>query len=168
MVAAYTPTDLERELRQSELITDLFQFSYDPGTGEAVQVLHQYAIILSQRDFEAKLAGQQRDLNGVLVYEVEAVPDVRVRLPGGDILRRIRRHGEERYHYLQEIPAALDRLGQVFRNSSSISEDSTRSPPTRYTGNARSRARPAQGGAADWRRPIESICSREPPSTFNV
>jgi hypothetical protein len=95
----------------------LYQFTYDVSTGEVVQTLHTYAIILSQDcdllwDYEAKIDNQRRDLNGVLIYEAESVADVRARLAGGDILRRIRRHGEERYHFLGPVVTNLDLLGE--------------------------------------------------------
>jgi hypothetical protein len=76
-----------------------------------------YAIIISQDcdllwDYEAKIANERRDLNGVLIYETESVADVRAKLAGGDILRRIRRHGEERYHFLSPVNANFDLLGE--------------------------------------------------------
>jgi hypothetical protein len=116
-VAAYTTAGLDEELRQAEIITRLFQFTYDPVAEEAIESLHSYAVILSQDcdllwDFQAKVAGAHRDLNGVLIYEAEPVQEVRAKLSGGDILRRIRRHSEERYHLLPPVPADLDILGE--------------------------------------------------------
>jgi hypothetical protein len=70
LVVAYTAAELSRELRQSEIITNLYQFTYDVIAREAVQTLHTYAIVLSQDcdllwDFEAKIGNGRRDLNGV-------------------------------------------------------------------------------------------------------
>lgn len=114
---AFTTGELQRELRQAEIISNLYQFTYDVSTNEVIKTLHAYAIILSQDcdllwDFEAKMRNERRDLNGVLVYEIESVPDIRARLPGGDILRRIRRHGEERYHFLGPVPQDADTLNE--------------------------------------------------------
>jgi hypothetical protein len=62
-------------------------------------------------DFEARLEQKTRELTGVLLYEAEPTGQVRARLPGGDILRRIQRHAEERYHLLPAVPPEQDLLG---------------------------------------------------------
>jgi hypothetical protein len=116
-VAVYTTDELDRELRQAEIITNLHQFTYDTNVSEVVQTLHTYTIVVSQDcdllwDYQAKINNQRRDLNGVLIYEAESVAEIRARLAGGDILRRIRRHGEERYHILNSATANLDLLGE--------------------------------------------------------
>ena len=108
---------MDGELRQSEIITDLVQFTYYPATGEAIEKPHPYAIVLSQdcdllRDHENQTNGASTVLNGVLLFELEPVDDIRGRLPGGDILRRIRRQSEERYHFLEAVPVDLDLLGE--------------------------------------------------------
>lgn len=114
---AYTTANLSGELRQSEIITNLVQFTFHPPTGEAIETLQPYAIVLSQDcdllwDYQARKAGKSRDLNGVLVYELEPEDIIRAKLPGSDILRRIRRHSEERYHLLEAVPKELDLLQQ--------------------------------------------------------
>jgi hypothetical protein len=105
------------ELRQSEIITNLSQYSYDPLNQEGVRTSRPYTIVLCQDcdllwDFQARAAGRPRELIGVLLYEAEPPPQVRARLPGGDILRRINRHSEERYHLLPPVPPECDLLGQ--------------------------------------------------------
>lgn len=117
---AYTTADLDGELRQSEIITNLVQYTFHAPTGEAIETPHAYAIVLSQdcdllRDHEAKTAGTSRDLNGVLLYELEPEDDIRPKLAGRDIHRRILRHGEERYHRLEAVPPELDLLQQGLR-----------------------------------------------------
>jgi hypothetical protein len=113
---AYTTSDMTRELRQSEIITGLVQFTYDPIADEAIATPHPYAIVLSQdcdllRDYEDRNGGRPTTLNGILVYELEPVAEIRSKLSGGDILRRIKRHSEERYHLLEPVSAELDLLG---------------------------------------------------------
>jgi hypothetical protein len=113
-VPVYTTSELERELRQAELITNLIQYTFDPVASEGLVTRRPYAVIVSQDcdllwDFQAKVEDKPRDLIGVLFYEAEPTPQVR--LPGPDILRRIRRFGEERYHLLRPVPAEFDLLG---------------------------------------------------------
>lgn len=108
---------MDGELRQSEIITDLVQFTYDPAAGEAIETRHPYAIVLSQdcdllRDYEARPKGRPRVLNGALLFELEPVETARPKLAGSDIFKRIKRHGEDRYHLLEAVPTNLDLLGQ--------------------------------------------------------
>lgn len=105
------------ELRQSEIITGITQFTYDPIVGEVLETQHPYAIILSQdcdllRDYEARTNGGPTVLNGVLFFELEPVDVIRPKLAGGDILRRISRHSEERYHALEQVPPETDLIGE--------------------------------------------------------
>jgi hypothetical protein len=108
---------MDRELRQSEIISNIVQFTFHPPTGEVIETSQPYAIVLSQdcdllRDYEARQAGIPSDLNGVLLYELEPEDIIRAKLPGGDIRRRIGRHGEERYHRLEAVPQDVDLLQQ--------------------------------------------------------
>ena len=114
---AYTTTEMDGELRQSEIITDLVQFTYDPAAGEAIETRHPYAIVLSQdcdllRDYEARSEGRLRVLNGALLFELEPVETARPKLAGPDIFKRIKRHGEDRYHILEAVVTNLDLLGE--------------------------------------------------------
>jgi hypothetical protein len=93
------------------------QFIYDPTAREAIETRHSYAIVLSQdcdllQDFQDRATGRLRALNGVLIFELEPVEEARLKLAGSDILRRIRRHSEERHHLLNSVPSNIDLLGQ--------------------------------------------------------
>jgi len=114
-VPAYTITEMDAELRQSEIITNLVQFTYEPVSTDAFENRHLYAIVLTQDcdllwDYRSRQNGTRRDLNGVLLYELEPTPDIRVKLAGGDILKGIRRHADPRYHLLEAVPPDLDCL----------------------------------------------------------
>jgi hypothetical protein len=116
-VPEYAISNTEGELRQSEIITALVQFTYYPADDEAAETRHPYSIVLSQdcdllRDYEARRDGDPPVLNGVLLFELESIDNIRPRLAGGDILRRIKRHSEERYHFLQAVSPELDLLGE--------------------------------------------------------
>lgn len=107
---------MANELRQSEVISNVSQYSFDPVASEGIRTSRPYVVILSQDcdllwDFEARTQDRPRELIGVLIYEAEPPGQVRARLPGGDILRRIQRHGEERYHLLPSVPPEFDLLG---------------------------------------------------------
>jgi hypothetical protein len=112
----YTILDMAREIRQAEIITDLAQYTYDPEEG-AVETLHKFAIVLSQDcdllwDYEAAAKSEPAELNGVLVYELETAEDARTKINGRDIWKRMRQNKDERYHFLELVPATLDLLGQ--------------------------------------------------------
>lgn len=75
--------------------------------------MHYFAIILSQGcdllwDYEAAAKGESAELNGVLVYELEPAEKARAKIKGKDIWKRIRQNKDERYHFLEAAPAALD------------------------------------------------------------
>src|SRR5882724_3231013 len=101
------------ELRHWEIITDLVQYTFDVATQGVVEVQHPFAVVLSQdcdllSDHKAAADGRAPVLNGVLLYELQ--PLDQIPLAGGDIKRRILRHGEDRYHLLIEVPGELDLL----------------------------------------------------------
>lgn len=116
-MATYTISDPGRELRQSEIISNLIQYSYTPESGEVIETPHTFAIVLTQdcdllRDYEARKDNKAPVLNGVLLFELLPVDVIRPKLPGGDIFRRIKRHSEDRYHYLEAVPKEQDLIGQ--------------------------------------------------------
>jgi hypothetical protein len=114
----YTKEELGRELRQSEIITDLTQYVYDPVAGGAVTVVQPYVVVLTQdcdllQDYERRQSGESGTLNGILFYEAQPTPDARLGMPrGGDIWKRVYNNKDERYHYLEKVPANCDCLGQ--------------------------------------------------------
>ena len=112
----YSIGGLDAELRQSEIISNLRQYVVDPTTGSAPFIDHSYSIILTQDcdllwDYKSRAADEPAVLNGVLVYEAETVDQFRPKLPGSDIWRRVQRNGDERYHFLEEVPTLADLLG---------------------------------------------------------
>ena len=112
----YVLSNADGELRQSEILSNLVQFTYDPPTGDVFETRHPYAILLSQecdllRDYEARNTPEKNILNGIIFFELEPVPVARPKLAGGDIFKRIKRHSEERYHMLPEALPELDLLG---------------------------------------------------------
>ena len=118
-VKSYAIDDPTRELRQSEILTGLVQNEYDLTSvaGDGVrQRSHEYAVVCSQdcdllRDYEARTAGTPTTINGVLIYEAEPADQARERSGlSSKEWKRVRQNKDERYHYLPEVPAGLDRL----------------------------------------------------------
>jgi hypothetical protein len=112
----YTCLELTRELRQAEIVANLSQYTYDPVDG-AAETPHAFAIILSQDcdllwDFDAIAKGQPAELNGVLIYELEPAQNAREKIKGSDIWKRMRQNKDERYHFLEGVPAELDLCGE--------------------------------------------------------
>jgi hypothetical protein len=113
----YTTLELSRELRQSEIITNLSQYTYDPVHEEGLQTVHPFAIILTQDcdllwDFEARASKQSGELNGVLIFELESAPVSRTKITGSDIWKRIRQNRDDRYHILEAVPPHLDLVAE--------------------------------------------------------
>jgi hypothetical protein len=109
---------MEQELRQSEIITNLSQFTYAPVSGVALETRHAYAIVMSQdcdllRDYKAQAGGGRRVLNGVLLYELQRELEIRD-TPGinARVWRQIRQNREERFHVLPPVPQDFDLLGE--------------------------------------------------------
>lgn len=127
--------------RQGEILTDLIQIHAHVGSLskipselnadielEVEEKIHPYALILTQDcdldwDFKAREVGPDKDPNAEQKRQAKIVPNIllcelstadilRPRLAGSDVLRRIQRHQDERYHVIPGIPAASDRIGQ--------------------------------------------------------
>jgi hypothetical protein len=113
----YTAAGLNNEFRQSEILTNLSQFTYDSTAGNVSYIVHEHSIILMQDcdllwDYEARREGRDPYLNGILIYEAEPVERGRARLQGSDIWRRVRDNREERYHFLEAVPKEQDSLSE--------------------------------------------------------
>jgi hypothetical protein len=83
----YAASDLDSELRQSEIITNLSQFVYDPESKTAIEDRYTHIIVLTQdcdllRDFEAARGGKPLILSGVLIYPLEPAEDAKPRMRG--------------------------------------------------------------------------------------
>jgi hypothetical protein len=114
----YCTDGLDKEFRQSEIVSRVAQYDYDGGTGRISEVYHQYVIVANQDcdllwDREARDQGKPGDLNGLIVYEAEPAFDMKAKLAQGrDIWARVIQNKDERYHYLEAVPAELDLVGQ--------------------------------------------------------
>jgi len=111
----YISTDSARELRQSEIITNLAQFEFDRATGQAAEIQIPYAIILAQdcdllRDHELRSADKPSCLNGVLLYELEVATDAKPNLHGIS-WQPVTQNINERFHFLSAVPAECDAKG---------------------------------------------------------
>jgi hypothetical protein len=111
----YTIDGLDKEFRQSESVTHLAKYTY---RGRAEERYHEYVILLSQDcdllwDYKDIEKGNPGDLNGILIYEAETVPEIKTKFPAGrDLWSRIVKNSEDRYHYLEETPAELDLVAE--------------------------------------------------------
>jgi hypothetical protein len=113
----YAATELEREIRQGEIITDLREYVFDPVGGIAQEIVHDFVVVLSQdcdllQDFDARArAGSAEVLRMVLFNELESVPACRDRIAAGsDIWKRIAQNKDERFHFFETIPTQSDLL----------------------------------------------------------
>lgn len=116
--AIYTKAELAREVRQSEILTGLTQYVYDPVSGDVEAIPHGYVIIATQDcdllwDYEAHLANKPLPLNGVLIYGADPAAVARAKISGGsDIWRRVIANNDVRYHFLEKIPITCDAIGE--------------------------------------------------------
>lgn len=109
----YTVTELGRELRQAEIISDLWQYGYDPVKNLSIEFKHPYAIVMTQdcdllQDFERTQSGKPRQLNGVLFYEALLAEIVKAE---SSAWKRITQNKEDRFQFLESVPVALDTAG---------------------------------------------------------
>src|SRR5262249_16344710 len=63
-------------------------------------------------DYEAVAKAEPTELNGVLIYELEPAEKAREKIRGKDIWKRMRQNKDERYHFLEAVPPALDLCGE--------------------------------------------------------
>lgn len=103
------------EFRQGELLTEVSQFEYDYANGEIIETTHAVCILASQdcdllwefNNRETKL----RDLNGLLLFEVQTAQQGRDRSAGGEVWKRTVQNESERYQALERVPTDADALG---------------------------------------------------------
>ena len=118
IVEIYAITQLERELRQCEIVTGLVQSIYRSETRDAEEIQHPYAIILAQdcdllRDYDCGISQKPRPLNGVLVYEMHPEHVIKQNIAQGkEPLKRLVQNKDERYQYFEAVPAGLDLCGE--------------------------------------------------------
>jgi hypothetical protein len=124
---AYSQEGLTAELRQGEILSGLMQYEYDPVTNEGEGISHSFSIVVHQdcdllRDFEDHKKQAGATLNGVLILQLQTEDEIRPKVAGGDIWKRILRNGEERYHLLPkkkegselEIPSLVADFRLIF------------------------------------------------------
>lgn len=112
------------ELRQGEILSDIVQYLRDPAGGDQLAMIeqqHALVIVASQDcdllwDHEAHLRAEPRQVNSVLLYEVQPADGALAALAGGDIRKRVKNNKDERYHVLQRVPPALDAAGLGLAN----------------------------------------------------
>ncbi|MBZ9693926.1 hypothetical protein [Mesorhizobium sp. CO1-1-9] len=102
----YAAVDPSLEFRQGEIISGLRQYLYYPEDQSVDTREHPFAIIASQdcdllQDFDALAANSQSQLNSILLYEAHPTRDVRGKVAGSDIWKRIVQNNDERYHALE-------------------------------------------------------------------
>jgi hypothetical protein len=115
--SVYAKDELNAELRQSEIITGIVQYTFDPTSRETVVIRHSFAVILSQDcdlkwDYEVRLKGEQSDLNGVLIFEAEPWANIKVSVGGRDIWKPLGQNKNDRYHLLEGVPPGCDLEGK--------------------------------------------------------
>lgn len=108
------------EVRQSEIISGLFEYSFEPETKLVSADQHQFAVLASQdcdllRDYEQRIkGGQQSPLNGILLFIARPAADLQTMVQGSDIRRRIRSNNDERHHCFQACLPDVDLSGEGF------------------------------------------------------
>lgn len=108
------------EVRQSEIISELFEYSFEPENGVVNTERHPYAVLASQdcdllRDYEQRLKeGQQSPLNGILLFIARPASDLQTMVQGSELRRRICSNNDERYHCFQACSPDVDLAGEGF------------------------------------------------------
>jgi hypothetical protein len=112
----YMQSEPTKELRQSEIITNLSQFTFEPQNHGAIEEKYSYSIILTQdcdllRDFEAVRDQKSLVLNGVLIYPLEPADDAKPRMRGIS-WQPVTQNINERFHFFAEVPPDRDFLAE--------------------------------------------------------
>jgi len=118
-VSSFTIEELANEFRQGEIISNLLRFDWDPTTGEHGDVLtvkSAYSVVVSQdcdllQDFIRRRDTGLGDISGVLLCEAETWDIVKARPTDSDIMRRIKKQFDPRYHLLDEVLSDIDQCG---------------------------------------------------------
>jgi hypothetical protein len=108
----YTKTEMDRELRQGEVICNLTQYLYNPEQNSVETIPHPYAVVVNQdcdllQDYNARNGGKGTEINSVLLYIAEPTESKRAQIDG-DIWRRVLSNSNDRYHLLSKSPASCD------------------------------------------------------------
>lgn len=116
----YARNEIGREIRQSEIFSNLTQYFYDPATENVEVVVHPFSIALTQDcdllwDYESRNGGGGKALDSVLLFSAMPAAEARAAIDG-DIWRRVTGNNNERYHLLQRIPADCDCTNEGITN----------------------------------------------------
>ncbi len=114
----FSAMELQKQLRQAEIISDVTQWIYDSASGRVKKYEHHFVVIASQdcdleRDFEAKMKGELFPLNGILLYEAYTVDKAKTAM-NPKILKEAYQNNHERYAFVEACEAASDVVGQGF------------------------------------------------------
>jgi len=123
-VEKYIPSEVGKDLRQGEILSDVVQVRLregatlsGPDPRELVEVTHEWVIIVTQdcdleQDWRARAGqtGEDKLLPNVLLGIAQEAGKVQV--PGKDAWKRLQQNKDERYQFLERIPPRLDALGQ--------------------------------------------------------
>ncbi len=111
---------LQGVLRQSEILSGVVEYRLLPETvGSDAPVvdfvIHPFCVVLSQDcDLEADATRRSKD-GGAAVYSIllcKASKTLDASFPDSSIMKRARANREERYHFLREVDAAFDSMGE--------------------------------------------------------
>lgn len=110
----FTLSELERELRQGEVITGITQYLWNSESELVQPVVHPYAFVLNQDcdlywDYEQRNGRKGSALQSVLFYVAMLAIEKRQQMPpGNDLWRRVINNTDERYHLFSRVDAACD------------------------------------------------------------
>lgn len=113
----YSRDELQAEPRQSEIVTNVTQYTFDPVAGEGIRKQHSFAVILTQdcdlkQDYDLRHGGKPGELNGIILFEAEPWATVKVAVGGRDIWKPLGQNKNERYQLLEAVPPDCDLAGE--------------------------------------------------------
>jgi len=108
-------------LCHGEVLSDLVRFRLDIATmhepePSIAEIHYPYVVVLSQscdlsQDFEGRKSGKPQ-LPEILFCSVPTAESLRATCGGSDIWKRVRQNKDERYHFLEKAPPAVDHCGE--------------------------------------------------------
>jgi hypothetical protein len=117
----FRPSTAAGPFHQGEILSDIAQVVVIPnslasGDLQFEEITHPFGVILTQEcdldwDFKARMAGESNSAKlcpNVLFCELFPEEEIRPKIKGSELWKRIKQNQDERYHTLPQAPTAAD------------------------------------------------------------
>ena len=115
VAAIYTAADLQAELRQGEILSDVYEARFDENLDSFVEIKRDFVVVASQdcdlyQDYNRFLQKKSEQLLGVLLYEGKKADAAQSEAGGSDLWKPISQNKNERFHLFEQVDPEFDLL----------------------------------------------------------